>query len=113
MLEIITKNDAGHWDIQYSDKTIQTQSIQQFLKNVLMTQLTTVEGRLSGTRHRLNRKRDIPLMINTHQCLMVIPNHQNPKRMYINVCAVKEITDHQSSVNIQFLSGNFLRSKGT
>ena len=112
MLEIITKNDAGHWDIQYSDQMTQTPSIQQFLRQLLINQLTTVEGRLNATRHSLKRKRDIPLMINNHQCLMPLPNHQCPERMYINVCAVKDIKHTQSDTKIHFYSGNIIALKG-
>ena len=112
MIEIIHRDPKGMWVIQKTHKFFKVPSIEHYFNELLRPQLTTLEGRLKATKHVLNQTRNVPLWLNHACCLMVIPNHTCPERIYVNRGVLSHTVQDNSKTELRFKSSHvFMYSK--
>ena len=106
MIEIIYRDPEGMWILQKTHKILKVPSINHYFNELLSTQLTTLKGRLTATRHVLNQTRNVPLWLNLVCCLMVIPNHTCPERIYVNGSVLSHIVHKNIKTELHFNSSH-------
>ena len=93
--------------------------LKQVLNRLLLSELTTYQGRLDALRVRTGWMRDVPLFINPHCCFFVTTAHRDCNAVYVNCVEVVSIRPsnstssviHFKSLNTRFVNVPYVRLK--
>ena len=90
--------------IFYENNTpkIYKESIETYIDNILLNDLTTYKGRLDAVKKKYNYKKLIPIYINQYICLIPLYSLKSEYNLYINIY---NILDINGSTIIAFKNG--------
>ncbi len=93
---------------QQKRNTVRT-SVNHYLSHMLAPQLTTLTGRKDAVKKQLNRKRNVPLIVNASHCFYDTHHARDINRTLINVHAVDTMRAcSKTQTTIEFISGDYL-----
>ena len=85
----------------------------KYLNNLCLKELTTLNGRLEAIKINFNIVKNVPIYITENLVLFATHNKRNSQNKYINSIYVKNITNVDDAIRIEFYDGEFVLVKNS
>ena len=82
------------------------QSFQKYINELLISDLTDIEGRLKAIKNKYGYKKLVPIYITDNLCFIPLENIQY-NRLYINIYSIVKTHDDK----VVFIDGDVLKTK--